>query len=223
MDKNKIAIVTGASSGIGLAITQKLLNENIRVIAVVRSGKIKNLSHPLLTIVQGDISDETSIDKAIGAIGEISSQIDYLINNAGIGPDLNDEIPTATHLKSTFEVNTIGTVLFTEAVLKYLNDGAHIIFISSAMGLIRNLGTSSPGYCMSKAAINVYAIMLSKRLAARNIRVTPLHPGWVQTKMGGKNAPVTPKQSADGIFKALIKNKESGKFWNVQKDGIEEY
>ena len=219
----KKAIVTGAGSGIGRVLTEKLLNEGIHVIGVVRSGKIENINHPNLTIVQGDISDEQSINKAVEEIGKLSVEVDYLINNAGVGPDLGDELPSAAHLKSSFNVNTIGTVLFTEGVLKYVKNGGHIVFLSTAMALIRNLDVSGPAYRMSKAAINVYAVILSQRLADKNIQVTPLHPGWVQTKMGGESAPVTVEQSVNGIYKALTENTETGKFWNVQENGLQEY
>lgn len=217
------AIVTGAGSGIGRVLTEKLLNEGIHVIGVVRSGKIENFNHPNLTTIQGDINDEQSINKAIEEIGKLSVEIDYLINNAGIGPDLGDDIPTAAHLKSTFNVNATGTVLFTEGVLKYLKNNGHVVFLSTAMALIRNLGASGTAYRMSKAAINVYAVILSQRLADKNIRVTPLHPGWVQTKMGGESAPVTVEQSVNGIYKALTENTETGKFWNVQEGGLQDY
>jgi NAD(P)-dependent dehydrogenase (short-subunit alcohol dehydrogenase family) len=219
----KKAIVTGAGSGIGRVLTEKLLNEGMHVIGVVRSGRIENFDHPNLTIVQGDISDEESIKNAVEQIGKISGEINYLINNAGVGPDLGDDIPTAEHLKSSFNVNTVGTVLFTEGVLKYIKNGGHVLFLSTAMAIIRNLDVSGPAYRMSKAAVNVYAVILAKRLADKNIRVTPLHPGWVQTKMGGASAPVTVEQSADGIYKALIENVESGKFWNVQEGELQDY
>ncbi|MCC9169192.1 SDR family NAD(P)-dependent oxidoreductase [Pontibacter harenae] len=217
------AIITGASNGIGRFLTEKLLNEGIQVIAVTRSGNIENFTHPNLTVVKGDISDEGSINQAIEQIGQIASQVDYLINNAGVGPDLGDEIPTAEHLNTSFAVNTTGTVLFTEGVLKYLKNDAHVVFLSTAMALIRNAGPNGPAYRMSKAAINMYAVILAQRLAERNIRVTPLHPGWVQTRMGGENAPVTVEQSVTGIYKALTENTESGKFWNIEVGGLEEY
>jgi NAD(P)-dependent dehydrogenase (short-subunit alcohol dehydrogenase family) len=76
---------------------------------------------------------------------------------------------------------------------------------------------------MSKAALNVYAVMLSERLAGQDIKVTPLHPGWVQTRMGGETAPVTIEDSVNGIYKAITENKETGKFWNVDISRTEEY
>jgi NAD(P)-dependent dehydrogenase (short-subunit alcohol dehydrogenase family) len=219
----KTILVTGASNGIGLALTKKLLSEGMQVIAVTRSGEITGLSDDKLTILKGDISSETSISEVVGGLKDKGVKLDYLVNNAGVGVDLADEVPTADLMKTSFDTNTIGTVLFTEAVLPYLNKGAHIVFLSTAMALIRNVGPSAPAYRMSKAALNVYAVMLSERLAEEEIRVTPLHPGWVQTRMGGETAPVTIEDSVNGIYKAILENTQTGKFWNVDLAGIEAY
>jgi len=219
----KTVLVTGASNGIGLGLTKKLLNEGLSVIAVTRSGEISNFSHSNLTIIKGDISNGESINNVSEQIGRLNTKIDVLVNNAGVGLDLGDEIPTAELLKATFDTNTTGTVLFTEALLDHLNDGSQIVFLSTAMALLRNVAPNAPAYRMSKAAINVYAVMLSQRLESRAIRVTPLHPGWVQTRMGGDSAPVTLDQSVNGIYKAITENTESGKFWNIELAGLEEY
>jgi NAD(P)-dependent dehydrogenase (short-subunit alcohol dehydrogenase family) len=219
----KKALVTGASNGIGLGLTKKLLNEGIEVIAVTRSGAIADFSHENLTILKGDISDENSIKEVASQLSSSGIKIDVLINNAGVGVDLGQEVPTAELMNATFATNTTGTVLFTEALLDRINDGGQVVFLSTAMALLRNLATDSPAYRMSKAAINVYAIMLSQRLAGKNIRVTPLHPGWVQTRMGGDSAPVTLDRSVDGIYKAITENTETGKFWNIELDGLEDY
>jgi NAD(P)-dependent dehydrogenase (short-subunit alcohol dehydrogenase family) len=219
----KKVLVTGASNGIGLGLTKKLLNEGMEVIAVTRSGQTADFTHPNLTVIQGDISNEDSIAKVAEQIGKLGVKLDCLVNNAGVGLDLGDEVPTADLLKATLATNTTGTVLFTEALLDYLEDGGQILFLSTAMALIRNVGPSAPAYRMSKAAINVYAVMLSERLAGRNIRVTPLHPGWVQTRMGGDGAPVTLDQSVNGIYKAITENEETGRFWNIELSATEDY
>lgn len=219
----KNVLVTGASNGIGLALTKKLLNEGMNVIAVTRSGQIADFNHPNLTIIQGDISNEESIKNAAEKLGNLGIKLDCLVNNAGVGLDLADEVPTADLMKATFATNTTGTVLFTEASLEYLAEGGQIIFLSTAMALLRNVGPSAPAYRMSKAAINVYAVMLSQRLVSKNIRVTPLHPGWVQTRMGGEGAPVTIDQSVSGILKVITENTESGRFWNIELGGAQDY
>jgi len=219
----KKILVTGASNGIGLVLTKKLLAEGLEVIAVTRSGEISGLTNDRLTIIKGDISNEESIKEVAASLQNQSVKLDYLVNNAGVGVDLSDEIPTADLMRISFDTNTIGTVLFTEAMLPFLNEGSHVLFLSTAMALLRNVEPSAPAYRMSKAALNVYAIMLSQRLAGQNIVVTPLHPGWVQTRMGGETAPVTIEDSVNGIYKAITENTETGKFWNVDAAKVEEY
>ena len=219
----KTALLTGANKGIGLHLTQKLLKEGITVIATTRSGKIDDLSHPNLTVIKADISDEQSIAAVAEEITRLGHKIDCLINNAGVGVDFDTEVPSANLLNASFATNTTGTVLFTEALLNSVADGGQIIFLSTIMSVLRYAAPDAPAYRMSKAALNMYAVMLSQRLKARNIRVTPLHPGWVQTSMGGDSAPTTPEKSADGIFKAILENTETGKFWNVDTGGLINY
>jgi NAD(P)-dependent dehydrogenase (short-subunit alcohol dehydrogenase family) len=219
----KKVLVTGASNGIGFELAKKLLAEGTEVIAVTRSGKVGDLTHPNLTVFQGDISNTESINKVTQQIEAAGIKLDVLVNNAGVGLDLGDEVPTADLLNATFATNTTGTVLFTEALLNSLNDGGQIVFLSTAMALLRNAAPNAPAYRMSKAAINMYAVMLSQRLAERKIRVTALHPGWVQTRMGGETAPVTIEKSVNGIFKAITENTETGKFWNIELAGLEDY
>jgi NAD(P)-dependent dehydrogenase (short-subunit alcohol dehydrogenase family) len=91
------------------------------------------------------------------------------------------------------------------------------------MALLRNLAPNAPAYRMSKTAINIYVVMLSRRLVARNICVTPLHPGWVQTRMGGETAPVSLHQSVNGIYKAISENTQTGKFLNIESSTVEEF
>ena len=216
-------LVTGASNGIGLGLTKKLLQEGAAVIAITRSGEIADFSHPNLTIIKGDISNEESIKNAAEKVKQLGIKLDCLVNNAGVGLDLGDEIPTAALMNATFATNTTGTVLFTEAFLESVKDGGQIVFLSTAMALIRNIAPNAPAYRMSKAAINIYAVMLSQRLAEKNINVTPLHPGWVQTRMGGDTAPVTLDQSVNGIYKAITENTHTEKFWNTELGTVEEF
>jgi len=219
----KNILVTGASNGIGLGLTKKLLSEGAAVIAITRSGEIPDFSHPQLTVIKGDISNEESINIAAEQVKNLGVELDCLVNNAGVGLDLGDEIPTAALMNATFATNTTGTVLFTEAFMQFVKDGGQIIFLSTAMSLLRNIAPNAPAYRMSKAAINIYSVMLSQRLADKRIRVTPLHPGWVQTRMGGETAPVTLDQSVNGIYKAITENTGTGKFWNIELGTIEEF
>lgn len=216
----KTALVTGANSGIGLALTQKLLAEGYRVIGTSRSGQIADFSHPNLTVVTLDVTNEASIAQAVAAIGQLASSIDVLVNNAGVGADLGTILPERQLLRDTFATNVDGTILFTEPMLPLVRDGGQIVFLSSKMGLPAFAASDSPAYRVSKAAINMYAAILAERVAERNIAVTPMHPGWVQTRMGGSSAPFTVEQSAAGLFRGIEARPESGKFWNVESDSL---
>lgn len=220
----KTAVVTGANSGIGLALTKKLLAEGYRVIGTARSGQIDGLHHDHLTVIPLDVTDAASTDRAVARLGQLTNGIDLLVNNAGIAPDvMSMAAPDRQAFHDTFATNVDGTVFFTEPLLALLHDGAQVVFITSNMGLPSNAGPNGPAYRLSKAAVNMYAAMLAQRVADRGIRVTPMHPGWVQTRLGGDSAPFTPEQAAEGIFRGIEAQPESGKFWNVETNGVAAY
>ncbi len=220
---NKTAVVTGISSGIGLALVKKLLAENFNVIGTTRSGLLGDFEHDSLEVIALEATDKDSVDAAVKKIAELTKGIDLLINNVGAAPDIFDVTPEINAFNQTIATNITGVVFFNEPLLKMIKDGGQIVFISSNMGLPRNADVNGPAYRMSKAAINMYAAMLAKRLAERNIKVTPVHPGWVQTKLGGDQASLTPGQSAEGIYNGLASNIESGKFYNITIPGTEDF
>lgn len=220
-NSNKTAVVTGISSGIGLGLVKKLLDENYYVIGTTRSGLLGDFEHENLEIIAMEATSQESIASAVSKISGLTEGIDLLINNAGAAPDVFDVIPEINAFNQTISTNIIGSVFFTEPLLPVIKDGGQIIFISSNMALPRNADVNGPAYRMTKAAINMYAVMLAKRLADREIKVTPVHPGWVQTKLGGNQAPLTPTQSAEGIYNGFVSNMESGKFYNITIPGTE--
>jgi len=217
-NQNKKALITGAGSGIGLALAKKLLNEGYDVIATSRSGKIEGFEHDNLTVVPLELKDEESVTNLAAQVKDI----DLLINNSGIAPDVFAVVPDKNSFNETIAVNLTGTVFFTEAVLLSLKNSGQIFFISSNMGLPKNAAENGPAYRISKAGINMYAAVLSQRLSERDIKVTPMHPGWVQTRLGGSSAPFTPEQSADALYHGIMTNFETGKFWNAELGVVEE-
>jgi len=219
----KMAVITGISSGIGRALAQKLLAEDYQVIGTTRTGQSKELDHPNLQVVALEATDEASVQQAAGQIAALTTGIDLLVNNAGTAPDVFAVAPELATFTQTLATNVTGTVFFTEQLLPFLNEGAQVVFVSSNMGLPRNAAPNGPGYRLSKAAINMYAAMLAQRLADRQIRVTPMHPGWVQTKLGGSQAPLTPEQAAEGLYQGIVTNTESGQFWNAAAGALEAF
>ncbi|MBO2011505.1 SDR family NAD(P)-dependent oxidoreductase [Hymenobacter negativus] len=219
----KTAVVTGVSSGIGRALAQKLLAEGYQVIGTTRTGQAEGLSHPNLQLVALEATSEASVQQAAGQIAALTTGIDLLVNNAGTAPDVFAVAPERAAFTQTLTTNVTGPVFFTEALLPYLNSGGQVIFVSSNMGLPRNAAPNGPGYRLSKASINMYAAMLAQRLAERQIRVTPMHPGWVQTRLGGSKAPLTPEQAAEGLYQGIVTNTESGQFWNAAVGVLEAF
>lgn len=220
-NSNKTAVVTGISSGIGLALTKKLLDENYNVIGTTRSGKLEDFSHPNLKIIALEATSGESREKAISEILSITPKIDLLVNNAGIAPDAFSNDPDYKTFTETLNTNVTSVVFFTEPLLEHIKDGGKIAFISSSMGLLKNAAPNGTGYRLSKNAINMYAAMLATRVVEKQIVVTPIHPGWVQTKLGGNAAPFTTTDSADGIYNAIVQNTESGKFWDITIPGLD--
>lgn len=218
---NKTAIISGASMGIGLAFAQKMLSEGYTVIGTSRSGKIEEINNPNFYAIALDLTKPASIKKAGVDIFSLSNQIDIIINNAGIGPDLNSPVPQEDTFGATFDVNIHGTVFFTEQLVSRLKKNGIILNVSSKMGAIDICnGTGSAAYRMSKSALNMYTKILSNRLKG-NARVAAIHPGWVQTTISPgsmANAPLTPQQSAENMYRFFSQDFETGTFWDSATD-----
>src|SRR5690606_8887214 len=104
-------------------------------------------------------------------------------------------------LEASFRTNAMGPLLLTEALAERLADGARVLNLSSVMGSISQAAEfRAPSYCISKAAQNMATVQLARALAPRGIAVAAVHPGWVQTDMGGPRATVSAEDSAAGIL-----------------------
>lgn len=184
---NKTALITGASSDIGTAITKKLASMGYNVIIHYFKNKdaalnlekeiIHNYSVKTL-VISADISNENEITNMFNTIRNDFPQLDILINNAGIAMDNDIYDKTKDEFLKVLEVNLLGTFLVTKEATKNMDKGI-IINISSTDG-IDTYNDLSMDYCASKAGIN----SLTKTLAMRfpNIKVIALAPNWVKTK-----------------------------------------
>ena len=219
----KVVLITGASKGIGKALTEKMLNENFFVIGTSRNGIIKDFENKDFYSLKLDLSNTSSIENAHKEIFSKFKHIDILINNAGIGPDLNTYIPQKESFNLTFDVNVTGTVFFTEPLIELISENGIILNVSSKMGSLDVCELNdSVAYRMSKSALNMYTKILKNRLKDK-IKVASIHTGWVKTTIiesNLKNGRLTPEQSADNIFEFLTNEFDSGTFWNSE-DGTE--
>ena len=212
-------LITGTSQGIGHALTRLLLINGYSVIGTNTTG-IDNINENNYKSFALDLSNLDSIDAFEKKLRIENIKIDILINNAGIGPDLDFDLPEETSFKKTFDVNVTGTTFFTEQMLQYLNIGGKIVNISSKMGSVDVCEKSdSVAYRMSKAALNMYTKILSNRLEGKQF-VASVHPGWVRTNISKSNinGRLSPEESAQKIFEFITSDFKTGTFWNVETE-----
>lgn len=218
-------IVTGANRGIGLEFVKQLAARGTHVTATARDPEgAKDLNAlakehgDSVRVMPLDIADMDSVRAFIKALD--GKPIDQLINNAGIYPD-SGKLGALDWESATqgFEVNTIAPLRLTEALLHNLKNamGKKVMFVTSQMGSIDdNTSGGSYAYRMSKAALNMGVRSLSHDLRDADMIAFVIHPGWVQTDMGGPNAKITPTQSVEGMLSVLDSATAdiSGKFMN---------
>lgn len=211
----KTIVITGISRGIGRALAERFLENGDFVIGTSTSGT-SPIEHDRLLTLQLDLTNPENIDTCTKAIIDSGKRIDILINNAGIWSGI-DENPTIDIglLRKTLEVNLFGTIEFTERIIPIMNQGGHIVNVSSRMGSLEYCekgGINWPDYKISKAALNMVTKILAGRLAG-NITASSVHPGWVKTDMGGSDADIEPEEAAEDIFKLAVSKPKSGQFW----------
>jgi NAD(P)-dependent dehydrogenase (short-subunit alcohol dehydrogenase family) len=222
----KTVLITGIGRGIGKALAQKFLAEGWQVSGTSQTGSV-DYSNANLKVFQLDLTSADSIKKCAEAItsdmSKIDAKVDILINNAGAMPDKDEVRVVIDKLRETLEVNLIGTIDLTERVIPMMNNGGHVINTSSQAGSLTEADILAdthepyhyPAYKISKTAINMYTRTLAVRMNHENtgIIVSSVHPGWVKTDMGGDEAPTTPEEAAENIYKLAISRPETGQFW----------
>ena len=228
---NKIALVTGTNRGIGFAIAKGLLKKGLTVIATARSKEsgtttIEKLSpYGEAIYSQLDVTSLESINACVGFVTAEFGKLDIIVNNAGINYDSWHNVANADlgEVRTTFETNIFGPWQLAQAFLPLLqksDKGANIINVSSGAGALDAQTGGTPGYSLSKLALNGLTLQLANKLGAYNIRVNAVCPGWVRTDMGGRGATRSPEEGADTIIWAALfeSNGPTGKFFRDRKE-----
>ena len=180
-------VITGANRGIGLALAKVYADRGDEVLAVCRKASPALEALPVTVFAGVDVTDDASVAQFAGDIGDKS--IDVLVNNAGI---LN--IETFDNLdfdgiRRQFEVNTLGPLRVTKALESKLAPDSKVAIVTSRVGSIADNGFGGIyGYRMSKAAVNMAGANLAIDFKERGIPVLLLHPGMVETDMGGSGS-----------------------------------
>ena len=218
----KNIFITGGNRGIGRGLVEQF-SKNNNVIFSARSTEkaqliIDSLGGKNIDNVIMDVGDSESVQKGIKNLKSKINSVDVLINNAGILiPGLKHKIDAIDtdddSIMETFNINTVGALRVCKAVTPLMPPKSRIINISSGMGQMEGMGTGSLAYRLSKSALNAMTIVLSQELMVKNIKVNAICPGWVQTDMGGYEATLTVKESAESIKKFTLSDKfPNGKF-----------
>lgn len=210
-------LITGANRGIGLEYCRQIQARGDTAIAVCRtsSPELDELGIQVETGI--DLTDLTSIQDLVHQLE--GTDIDVLINNAGIHGLVTLEHFDTDEIRHLFDVNAIGPLQFTYALLPLLKSGSKIAFMTSRMGSIEdNTSGSSYAYRMSKVALSMAGKSMAVDLQPQNIAVAILHPGLVQTRMTGFTSHgITPTESVTGLIARIdeLNLDNTGSFWHA--------
>jgi NAD(P)-dependent dehydrogenase (short-subunit alcohol dehydrogenase family) len=205
----QVAVVTGANRGLGLEIVRQLAHRGMRVILTAREVRRGEAAAERLAANGLDVAfqplDVTKRDDAYAlarAIGDSYGRLDVLVNNAGILIDpkgIRALTVDPDVLRATLETNVIGLLGVTQALAPLLERGGHgrVVNVSSGLGQLTGMGTGTPAYRISKAAVNVLTLLLAQELAPHGVKVNALCPGWVRTDMGGPHATRSVEEGAE--------------------------
>jgi len=226
-------LLTGANRGIGLEFTRQLLAAGDRVIATCRhpaqAADLTALAaaHPnRLHVLPLDVASARSRVGLVSELELVSDGLDVLINNAGVLPSGEHfGFVAADTLADTLATNTIGPFLLAQALAPLLAKGhaPRIANLSSVLGSItRSDAFRTPSYAISKSALNMASVLLARALAAHGILVVALHPGWVRTEMGGKDAQIEVDEAVRGLLGVIasLDARHSGQFLDYRGEPV---
>jgi len=186
--EGKVAVVTGASKGIGAGIAKALAAEGASVVVNYASSKAGaekvvaaiTAAGGKAVAVGGDVSKKIEAQAIIEAAIKSYGRLDILVNNSGVYEFAPIEAVTEENFHKTFNINVLGTILTTQAAVKYFHEGASVINIGSVVSRITP--PNSAVYTATKGAIDALTGVLARELGSRKIRVNTINPGMIETE-----------------------------------------
>lgn len=219
-------LITGANRGIGLEYARVFADKGYEVIGTARKPELASQLRAVTDHVeQLDVADGASVEALAKRLD--GRPIDILINNAGMfdRADVRLEKVDFDNLERIFAVNAFGPLRVTQALMANLRAGQakRIINMSSHLGSIENSTTGQwYGYRASKTALNQFNKILSAELKLEGFVCVVLHPGWVQTDMGGSAATYTTEESVAGMVNVIegLDADDNGRFYDFEGKAI---
>lgn len=218
----KLAVVTGANRGIGLAVARDLATAGCTVVMVGRgaeaiedaAGQLRGGGHQVLPHV-ADVTDPSAVAALAARLRREFGRADILVNNAGVmlepkgfaaprgasvfavDPDL---------LAATYACNALAPMRLIQAVVPLMREvgWGRIVNVSSGMGQLAEMSGCWPAYRMSKAALNALTRLTAKELGGTPIKINSVCPGWCRTAMGGDDATRSADEGASGVVWAAL-------------------
>ena len=214
-EESQIAVVTGASRGLGYETCRQLARRGLRVILTSRDpAKGEAAVEALLqeglhvTFHRLNVTEEDDIQSLAGFINREFGRLDVLVNNAGVfldpiatGNPADSSIFNADTetVRRTMETNVYGPLRLCQVLIPLMHDHGRIVNLSSGMGQLAEMNGCCPGYRISKVSLNALTRMLADELQGSGIKVNSLCPGWVRTDMGGPDATRSVEEGAETI------------------------
>lgn len=204
--KTRIALVTGANRGIGRETARQLTaDHDIKVLLGARDLERGEEAAAWVGFgaetIRLNVADDASVVAAFAEIGRRYGRLDVLVNNAGMDYDADQRASTADldRVRTTFATNLFGAWATALAAVPLLRQGRspRLVNVSSGAGALHDMGGGTPGYGVSKAALNALTLKLADELCPDGILVNAVCPGWVATDLGGGGRPVS--EGARGV------------------------
>lgn len=214
-------VITGSNRGIGLELCRQAVERGDEVVALCRRPSAELEALDVRIVKDVDVGSDQSVAELPAKLSSVN--IDILINNAGILSRQSLDDLDMDEIRRQFEVNSLGPLRVTHALLPNLNQGARVAIVTSRMGSIAdNTSGSHYGYRMSKAAVNMAGASLAQDLKPKGIAVVLLHPGYVSTDMTAHSGTVEPADAARGLLARIdeLELANSGEFRHMSGESL---
>jgi NAD(P)-dependent dehydrogenase (short-subunit alcohol dehydrogenase family) len=240
-----VALVTGGNRGIGLETVRQLAQKGVTVLLTARileeakQAAASLVDEGLTSVIPAKLDITNSADRIAVSqlIAHQFGRLDILVNNGAMGTPsgtgtVNDPLTIGTsldELRQVFETNVFAVLLLTQELVPLLkkSSAGRIVNVSSQIGSLTLHArkdqavayTKRFSHNASKAALNLFTILLAQELEATKIKVNSVHPGWVKTRLGTDAAPLEPAQGAQTSVKAALLNEDgpSGTFFHMDQ------